>query len=329
MIQKIKISREDISRLIFKKKEGRDMKTVDVVIPTYKPGQKFIELIQKLEQQTYPVKKIRVVNTGEAYWKKEYETFSKKMEITHVTEEYYDHGRTRDYAARCSDADYVLFMTQDAVPADEWLVEQLVKNIEKEDKIAAVYACQLPAEDCGITEKFTRKFNYPEESRIKSKEDLPELGIKTYFCSNVCAMYDMEVYIEIGGFEKKIIFNEDMVFAGKLIQKGYKVAYAADAKVIHSHNYTALQQFHRNFDMGVSQADHPEIFQSVPSEKEGIRLVKETARWLKAQGKTGKILSLIWNSGWKYLGYRMGKAYKALPEWLVQGCTMNKMYWQG
>lgn len=38
-----------------------------------------------------------------------------------------------------------------------------------------------------------------------------------------------------------------MIYAGRLIQEGYAVAYAADAKVIHSHNYSCMQQFHRNF----------------------------------------------------------------------------------
>lgn len=58
-----------------------------------------------------------------------------------------------------------------------------------------------------------------------------------------------------------------MIYAGRLIQEGYAVAYAADAKVIHSHNYSCMQQFHRNFDLGVSQAEHPEIFAGVPSEE--------------------------------------------------------------
>ena len=65
---------------------------------------------------------------------------------------------------------------------------------------------------------------------------------------------------------KKTIFNEDMIFAGGLIQKGYGVAYAAEAKVVHSHNHSAIQQFHRNFDLAVSQADHPEVFDGIRSE---------------------------------------------------------------
>ena len=39
-----------------------------------------------------------------------------------------------------------------------------------------------------------------------------------------------------------------------LPKKGlFKYAYAADAKVVHSHNYGCLAQLHRNFDLGVSQ----------------------------------------------------------------------------
>ena len=73
----------------------------------------------------------------------------------------------------------------------------------------------------------------------------------------------------MGGFVQKAIFNEDMIFAGELIQKGYGVAYAAEAKVVHSHNYSAIQQFHRNFDLAVSQADHPEVFAGIDRKERG------------------------------------------------------------
>ena len=68
------------------------------------------------------------------------------------------------------------------------------------------------------------------------------------------------------------IFNEDMIYAAGLVKAGYGVAYEAEARVIHSHNYTGRQQLRRNFDLGVSQAQHPEIFRGVPSEGEDHRL---------------------------------------------------------
>ncbi|MDY4670659.1 MAG: glycosyltransferase [Oliverpabstia sp.] len=305
-----------------------EKKTVDVIIPVYKPDGKWKRLVEGLERQTYPVHKILVMNTGEENWKKEYEQWSDRMEVHHVKVEEYDHGGTRDRAARMSQAEYLLFMTQDAVPENENLVEELVKAMEQEKDVRAAYARQLPTEDCRLMERYTREFNYPEQSCIKRQSDLEKMGIKTYFCSNVCAMYRRDTYLELGGFVKKTIFNEDMIFAGKLIQSGWAIAYASQARVIHSHNYSALQQFHRNFDLAVSQADHPEVFEGVRSEGEGIRLVKKTAGWLCSQGKPWLVLNLIWNSGWKYLGYLLGKRYKHLPGWMIRFCTSQKKYWK-
>jgi rhamnosyltransferase len=179
-----------------------------------------------------------------------------------------------------------------------------------------------------VLERYTRSFNYGPQSRIKTADDLPELGIKTFFCSNVCAMYRREAYVELGGFERHTIFNEDMIFAGKLIQHGKAVAYCADAQVIHSHNYTGIQQFHRNFDLGVSQAEHPEIFASVKSESEGIRMVRQTAAWLWKSHRPYLLPSLIWQSGWKYLGYQLGRHYRSLPGMLIRCFTMNREYWR-
>ena len=134
--------------------------------------------------------------------------------------------------------------------------------------------------------------------------------------------------LKLGGFVQKAIFNEDMIFAGELIQKGYGVAYVAEAKVVHSHNYSAIQQFHRNFDLAVSQADHPEIFGTVKSEKEGICLVKNTARYLCKIHKPWLVVDLVIKSGFKFLGYRTGKIYKRLPKKIILACTMNPSYWR-
>ena len=104
-----------------------------------------------------------------------------------------------------SDAKIVVFMTQDAMPADSRLIENLIEPLG-EELVGVSYARQLPASDCDFIERYTRRFNYPEESRIKGKEDIPELGIKTFFCSNVCAAYRRDVYEALGGFSRRTIF---------------------------------------------------------------------------------------------------------------------------
>lgn len=301
--------------------------TVDLVIPVYKPDDKFDKLMQMLLKQTYPIGKILLMNTEKAYFpKKGYEKLP-HVEVRHLTKKEFDHGGTRDSAASLLGGELILFLTQDAVPADEYLVERLVAAFGDE-QVAAAYARQLPDRDCEVLEKYTRSFNYPSVSSVKSAEDLPKYGIKTFFCSNVCAMYRRSVYEKLGGFEKRTIFNEDMIFAGKIIQNGGSIAYVAEAKVIHSHNYGNMEQLRRNFDLAVSQAQHPEIFSMAKSESEGIRMVKQSGKYLLRIGKPWLMVNLVVKSGFKYTGYLLGKSYGKLPKKLILKLTMNRSYWQ-
>ncbi|WP_417182947.1 glycosyltransferase family 2 protein [Blautia sp.] len=303
-------------------------KTVDVIIPAYHPGKEFATLIKRLEKQSVPIHRIIVMNTEESMWNKEWEKLSDVMEIHHLAKSEFDHGGTRAQAAELSDADVMIFMTQDAMPADRELLAELLKALEQDENIAAAYARQLPNAECSFVERYTRAFNYPDRSGVKTKKDMDQYGIKTFFCSNVCAAYKKDIYQKQGGFVRRTIFNEDMIYAGGLIQAGYGIAYAAEAKVIHSHNYNCMQQFHRNFDLGVSQAEHPEIFEGVPSEGEGMRLVKKTLSHLVRSEKIWLIPGFVMQCAGKYAGYLAGKNFRRLPKKFVLWCTMSPNYWK-
>lgn len=307
------------------------MKTVDVCIPVYKPGKELEQLLYRLCRQSYPINHIRIINTEEQFWDdaflEEPQRFGIPVELQHITREEFDHGGTRTMMAEASTADLILFMTQDAFPKDNQLVRNLVNAFRKET-VASAYARQLPKTGCAPLERQSRLFNYPAESSVKSKDDLARLGIKTYFCSNVCAMYRRDIYNELSGFQSKTIFNEDMIFAHKVIQAGYAIAYVAEARVLHSHNYTLQQYFRRSFDMAVSQAQHPEVFASVSSEKEGMRLVRTVAAALLKKGYLLQIVEFGFQCGAKYAGYFLGKHYRKLPQSMVMACTDNKSFWK-
>lgn len=303
-------------------------KTVDVIIPAYHPGKEFATLIKRLEKQSVSIHRIIVMNTEESMWNKEWEKLSDAMEVHHLTKEEFDHGGTRARAAELSDSDVMVFMTQDAMPADRELLAELLKALDQEENIAAAYARQLPNAECSFVERYTRAFNYPDTSLVKTKADLDKYGIKTFFCSNVCAAYKKDIYEKQGGFVRRTIFNEDMIYAGGLIQAGYGIAYAAEARVIHSHNYNCMQQFHRNFDLGVSQSEHPEIFDGVPSEGEGMRLVKKTLAYLIHSGRIWLIPGFVLQCAGKYAGYLAGKKFRKLPKKFILWCTMSPNYWK-
>ncbi|MCI9385011.1 MAG: glycosyltransferase [Lachnospiraceae bacterium] len=307
--------------------------SVDVILLTHKPDSRVKELIKAVEEQTYPIRKMIIMNTEERYFEKLFygtrflEKY-KNIEVHHLSEKEFDHGRTRAKAVQYSKADIFVCMTQDAVPENNQLIQKLVDALTQQDDIAAAYARQLPLPDCREIEKYTRSFNYPEQSSVKAADDMERLGIKTFFCSNVCAAYNREIYEHMGGFVKKAIFNEDMIYAGHAVSAGYRIAYAADARVRHSHNYTCMQQFRRNFDLGVSQAEHPEVFDIVSSESEGIRLIKDTIKYLGRTKHKRLIPFLIVSSAYKFIGYQLGKHYESLPDRMVKWCSSNKLYWQ-
>ena len=307
------------------------MQEIDVIIPVYRPGKELVELIERLEHQSVPVHRILLVNTEEKYWKAfEYDHPHRKryenIRLWHISKREFDHGKTRREAVKKSKAGIFVMMTQDAMPADEFLLERLTAPLSQKN-MAASYARQLPGDDAGAVERFTRQFNYPPESRIKSAADIPELGIKTYFCSNVCAAYRRDIYERQGGFPKRAIFNEDMIYAAKAVEAGYGIAYTAQAGVFHSHNYTNIEQFHRNFDLGVSQAEHPEVFAAYPSESEGIRFVKQMIGHLGEVGLKRQIPHVVVQSGFKYMGYLLGKHYRSLPRGMVVRMSNSKEYW--
>ena len=85
-----------------------------------------------LEKQTYPVGKIIVMNTEKAFWNEKGFEGIGNLHVHHLTKAEFDHGATRNRGMRFSRADIVVFMTDDAVPADEFLIEKLVGHLNRE-----------------------------------------------------------------------------------------------------------------------------------------------------------------------------------------------------
>lgn len=310
------------------------MGNVDVVIPVYKPDKKLQIVISRLMGQTIVPSNIFLIHTrsSEDDWHteqllQEVQTEYPAVQVVSIAQEEFDHGGTRDMAMHLCKSQYVLMMTQDAMPKNGKLIENL-RNAQGE-KISVVFARQEPAKDCRIIERYTRTFNYPAESHsAMEKAAQTNNGIKSIFCSDVCAMYDRIAYEEVGGFPGKVIFNEDEIFAAKSLKAGYDIRYEAQAVVIHSHNYSGVQYFKRYFDLGVSQADFSYIFNEYHAEDEGIRLVKQTFRYLMKRKSYFDIPVLFYHSGMKLIGMKLGKMYRKLPDKIIMKCTSNKAYWK-
>jgi rhamnosyltransferase len=294
------------------------MRKVSVLIPTYNAEPYIEELLKSLFNQTLKNDvKIEVIIVDSSSSDNTVKILKEKfpqviLEI--IPNKSFNHGGTRNLLASKASGEYLLFMTQDAIPYDCNLIMSLLNPFETDENIAVSYARQIPKEDANVLETFVRNFNYPPESCIKEKSSLNSLGIKTFFNSNVCSMYRRDLFEKFGKFPENIILNEDMIFASKVILNGYKVYYAADAKVYHSHNYNLSQQFKRYFDIGMAFDEIRYLLKYASNEKEGLRLVINQMNFLIKNKKIHLVPYAFVETCCKFLGYQIGKRHKLLPK---------------
>lgn len=299
---------------------------ISIIIPT-RNGKKHLEMLFiKLKEQTIKPKQILIMdsssddNTG---------IFCKNLgaEIIKIDPKSFDHGGTRKLAASKAKGEVMVFLTQDTIFKDSYCLENLITPL-KEEVIAASYARQIPKNDANPIEVFVRHFNYPLERIIKGIDDLPRLGIKTFFFSNVCSAIKRRHYEEVGGFPEKTIMNEDMFLAAKLLIKGYKIIYQPEAAVYHSHNYSLGRQFKRYFDIGVFFSRNKWIKNMVRSEREGMKYLKEEIRFLFENGWKAWIPYALADTAARFVGYRMGVMEKMIPISLKKMLSLNKLFWE-
>jgi rhamnosyltransferase len=249
------------------------------------------------------------------------------VELLEIQRADFNHAATRNLALNY-EADFYLFMTQDAIPYDDKLIENLLKAFDDPDVVVS-YARQIPHADADLIEKFARETNYPDVSVVKSKESLPSMGIKTFFCSNSCAMYRASYFKEVGGFEEGLIMNEDMAFAARAILDGKKVAYVAEAKVWHSHAYGAGDIFQRYFDIGIFFKRNRWIVKAVnryaSTESTGAKQVKKELAYL-ARSAPWLLPKSILFSSLKYIAFKMGMQYEQLPKSIVKKFSLHKNF---
>ena len=301
------------------------MKKISLIIPTLNAERYMPALEEIINRQTVQPTEVIVVdsesndNTIEmvkaAGWK--------LLQVKRVD---FDHGGTRNFAFDNSVGDYVLFLSQDALPVDERYVEHLIEGFN-DDSVAMISARQVARPGATEIEKLVREFNYPTKSFVRTKADIQTMGIKAYFFSDVCSAYRRTAFEELGKFESPLLTNEDMLMAARALEAGYKVGYSGAAEVYHSHNYTLEQQYKRNFDISAFMTMYSNEIQSGSSVGEGIRMVlyieKELLRKMK-------FLSMIWcvlDSGAKFLGNRSGKKFNKMTKEQILRNTSNKAYW--
>lgn len=280
--------------------------SLSVVIPTLNAADEIDSLLDTIEAQSVQPLDILVVDSSSDDGTVDEVAKHPCVNLVRIERKEFNHGSTRDMALRRSAGEFVCFLTQDAVPASNRYLERLVAPFLADDSIALVTGRQLPKANARRFEQLVRKFNYPNVPSVRSKSDLPEYGIKTFFASDTCSAYRRTAYLECGGFDY-VNTNEDMLMAARFIASGLKVAYEPSAEVYHSHNLTPSQQFARNRAVGMFLESHADDLMYASEIGEGGRLVKAVSSELLREGRFSELFAFGFDCCARLLGNRAGR----------------------
>ena len=299
-----------------------------LIIPTLNAGKNFHTLLEQIDAQDLPLKKLIVDSESTDGTLDIARKFD--FEVLKVQRKNFNHGATRQFALEYLlekfSIDVIIFLTQDVLLYDEKTLSTLVKIFDEDSTIGLTYGRQLPHKDATLEAKILRQFNYPAESQLKTFDDRKIYGIKTALNSNSFAAYRVDALKNVGGFPAQVILSEDMYIAAKMLIDGWKIFYNASAQVYHSHNYTATQEFQRYFDIGVFHSRESWIRQTFGSaEGAGKKfvLMKLKALW---EENPLDCVSAICRDGAKFFGYRLGRLEKYLPKSFCKKLAMTKNY---
>jgi rhamnosyltransferase len=247
--------------------------------------------------------------------------------VCSVSRAEFDHGGTRQMAAEMlSDADILLYMTQDAVLDGPDALSNLLIAFD-DPQVGAAYGRQLPRPQAKAIETHARSFNYPPNSEIRTLASREKRGIKTVFLSNSLAAYRRTALMSVGGFPANVILGEDTIVAAHLLLAGRKVAYVAEARAYHSHPYSLTQEFKRYFDTGVLHRRERWLLEEFGQARgEGKRFVLSELRYL-AQHDAWQIPYALVRTISKFLGYQLGRMEAQIPPQIKRHLSMHSSFW--
>lgn len=298
-----------------------------LVIPTLNARRHFDALLPKIANQTLRPSRFIVLDSESTDGTRELAESGGAV-VVPIARSKFNHGGTRTQGLRlAAEHSITVFMTQDAIPVDEFAFERLLASF-RDRNLNVAYGRQTARRQAGPIEAFARRFNYPPTSQQRSAADIPKIGFKVCFCSNSFAAYRTSALLDAGGFRDNVIFGEDTIAVAELILEGATVKYVADAVVEHSHHYSIPEEFRRYFDIGVLHSRERKLLQKFGSVSgagrsyvtQELRYLLRAAPWLIPEAMARTLSKLA--------AYKLGFLENRLPLGAKRRLSMNGRYWE-
>jgi glycosyltransferase involved in cell wall biosynthesis len=158
------------------------------------------------------------------------------IRITTISKAEFSFGRSLNRGCAFSTGDILVFISGHCVPVDETWLQALCQPLI-DGHVAYSYGRQIGDDDSNYSERRIFAKYFPDSSAI------PQEG---YFCNNANSALLRSAW-EDQPFDEALTGLEDMELAKRLVARGHKIGYVAEATVFH-HHQESWPQIRRRFE---------------------------------------------------------------------------------
>lgn len=226
-----------------------------VMIPTFNGGKLFTEVLERVRKQHTPWPfQIVIVDSSSNDGTQEYLNQQQDIVFHTIPQKQFQHGATRNLGVKLSNAEYVAFLTQDALPAGDYWLYDLASCLEAHPSAAGVFGRHICYEAAteftkrDLLQHFAGFDQFPVELSLQTDFAKLRKGDKGwqqvlhfYSDNNSClrrSVWEKHPYPEVA-------YGEDQLWADIIIKAGYSKVYSKAALVYHSHDYNYQETFKR------------------------------------------------------------------------------------
>jgi len=244
-----------LENFISKEKPSSQIK-VSIVIPTFNGGDFFIEkVLSAVKAQRAPWKyEIIVIDSESSDGTAQLLEEDKEVRFISIPQAEFQHGSTRNYGASISSGEYVAYLTQDALPADEYWLYNMVSVLDHYPDAAGAFGKHIPHDDASFFTRLELDNHFKEfdllpivvSKQLDSERYERERAWrqKLHYYSDNSSCLRRCVWEKIPYREVK--YGEDQLWADDVINNNYQKVYAISSVIKHSHEYLPEQVYERS-----------------------------------------------------------------------------------
>jgi len=305
---------------------GDKMPEVSIVLLALNAGENFKKVLSGIFSQSFKSFEVIIIDSGST--DNTLEIANKyPIKIKKIKKQDFGHGKTRNLGAKLAKGKYVVYLTHDAIPENKNWLQELIKPLKEDKKIAGVFSRQVPKENENEIDKFFYFSLYPNENKSWNKDNYSQ-GDNIF--SDVSSAIKKDLLMKYP-FDNDIIVTEDYEWASKILKKDFKIFYNSKSKVIHSHSYNLKTLFKRCFDIGVS---YQKIYDSNNSKnknsfiRKGLSIHKNELKYLIKNKSPYLIPYAILKDATKFIAVNLGKNSNLLPNAINKRFSNYRGYWK-